>query len=151
MTDTPDTLRAPDAAYIDALFTEYWRTLVALAELLDRGELIIAEERVSHLRACVLGMMLAANGIERPTNNNLLLNRYLGESQRTALEKTLATHGSARESIIGRAVALSIIYQWYAPQLAEKYGVAEPRAKVEYALHQLAQSVPEWPTIIETA
>lgn len=150
MTNTPDQLRAPNAAYVNALFAGYWLTLEALAELLADGELIVAEERVTSLRGHIIGMMLAANGIERPTFAPQI-NRYLGESQRVALEKTLVTSGTPHESVVARAVALTVIYQWYAPQLVERFGVEEPRSEVQRAYELLAQNVPEWPLTIETA
>lgn len=149
MSDTPYRLRAPDAPYLEALFAGYWQTLEALAALLRDGELILAEERVHSLRALILDMMLAANGIERPAHA-LSLNRYLGESQRIALEKTLVARGTARESIVAGAVALTVIYQWYAPQLVERYGVVEPDADVQRVYDLLAQGVPEWPLTIQT-
>lgn len=149
MSDTPAQLRAPNAAYLDDLFATYWLTLEAIAALLSDGELVVAEERVSVLRGTILGMMLAANGIQRPTFQSQI-NQYLGESQRVALEKTLVAHGSARESIVGRVVALTVIYQWYAPQLVARYGVVEPVDDVQRVLHLLSKCVPEWPLTIAT-
>ncbi len=149
MIDTPAQLRVPDASYIEALFATYWSTLEAIAELLAAGELVVAEERVTSLRGTIVGMMLAANGIQRPTFK-AQINEYLGESQRIALEKTLVAQGMARESIVGRAVALTVIYQWYAPQVVERYGVVEPRVEVQHALQRLAEVVPEWPISIGT-
>ncbi|MBV7330159.1 hypothetical protein KFU94_18305 [Chloroflexi bacterium TSY] len=98
----------------------FWSSLGQLPSLLLNDEHLRAEQLTAHLRALVLELMLALNGIAPPSENQPL-NQYLGQSQREAIEKTLLTPVVSARSWVGHAVALIVIYRWYAPQLVEKY------------------------------
>lgn len=149
MQQWPDPLARPDAAHIEHVLSNFWTALATLADLLVRGELILAEHAVANQRMLLLEMMLAANGIAWPTGTTHL-NTYLGESQRVALERTLVAAGAPHEAVIARMVALTTIYQWYAPQLVERYGVRYPQKAEADTWRTLVQSLPEWPERLET-
>ncbi len=144
----PDPLAPAQPEPIAGLLAAFWETLADLPEMIERGEHLLAAETTTALRATVLEMMLALNGIRRP-NGTRHLNTYLGASQRAAIEKTLLAPAVAGESWIGQAVALVVIYRWYAPQLVDKYAVAYPQEAEEAALAAL-QRLPDWPLAITT-
>ena len=78
------------------------------------------------------------------------LNTYLGASQRAALEKTLLMPSVAAESWIGQAVALVVIYRWYAPQLVAAFSLLyDDRLEAETLSH-LHAKLPDWPSAITT-
>lgn len=54
------------------------------------------------------------------------------------------------ESLIGQAVALVVIYRWYAPQLAEKYGARLPLELENQTLTALHTELDAWPRTIST-
>ena len=115
----PDALQPPRSDQIQTLLETFWLDLAVLADLLPRGQFLLAAEQLHTLRQTVLQMMLALNGIQRPATRDL--NTYLSANQRAALEKTLlmptVDHAEWAEAWIGQAVSLVVIYRWYAPQL----------------------------------
>lgn len=145
----PDPLQRPESTQVAHLLTNFWYTLAGLADLIQRNEHLLANEQTEMLRKIVLEMMLALNGIQRP-QGTLHLNSYLGESQRYVLEKTLIAPSVSAESWIGRAVALVVIYRWYAPQLVEKFRLVYPQSAEETALQHLQTQLPDWPLEIKT-
>lgn len=145
----PDPLTPPDAQRVQALLDAFWGNLELLAGLLEGGELLLAEECIASLRASVVEMMLALNGIQRPDGTRRL-NAYLGASQRHALERTLSAAGTGAEAAVARAVALTVIYRWYAPQLVAAFGLDYPDASERAAWQTLTQSVPAWPLAVTT-
>ncbi|HXF62390.1 MAG TPA: hypothetical protein VNK95_12280 [Caldilineaceae bacterium] len=147
--DWPDLLHPPDPAAVQMLLERFWDDLVELADLLPRQELLLAAERVARLRATVLAMMLALNGIERPPATRHL-NGYLGPSQRAALEKTLVAPTGAAEDWLGQAVALVVIYRWYAPQLVERYQLRYPSDREAAVWATLRDALPAWPQAVTT-
>lgn len=148
----PDTLQAPQPRHIQQLLTSFWSELVLLGDLLPRQQFLLAAEQVNTLRQTVLEMMLALNGIQRPSTNDL--NLYLGASQRAALEKTLllpsVVHETLADALVGQAVALVVIYRWYAPQLGAKYGLLYPQAEEKAAWEELLARLPAWPEQVTT-
>lgn len=148
-TSWPDVLHAAEAPRLQQVLDAWWGELGGLADLLARGELILAEECISRLRAGVIEMMLGMNGIARPEHTRSL-NGYLGESQRNALEHTLNATGGPRASLIARAVALTVITRWYAPQLVDRFTLIPPTAAEADTLRTLTTLVPEWPITITT-
>lgn len=150
MSSWPDALETPDPHHMAALLREFWQTLGALADLLPRGELVLGEEAITHLRRQIIEMMLAANGIAWPQGTRHL-NGYLGESQRIALERTLVAEGTPYERIVARAVALVTIYRWYAPQLVEKFSLPYPVQEERTSWAALVAAISEWPESLETA
>lgn len=118
----PDALMPPTHENVAQLLRSFWRELAHLPHLLARDEYLLAAACTAALRRCVLEMMLALNGIAYPLGTTHL-NTYLGASQRAALEKTLLAPSAAAESWIGQAVALVVIYRWYAPQLVAAFAL----------------------------
>jgi hypothetical protein len=148
-TPWPDSLQKPDPAHVAALLRDFWLTLATLADLLQRDEFLLCEAATHTLRHCVTAMMLALNGIAYPQGTSHL-NLYLGPSQRAALEKTLLAPTTAHDAWLGQAVALVVIYRWYAPQLVAAYHVAYPQAVETTTLTYLQEKLPNWPTNITT-
>ena len=130
------------------LLARFWAELAPLADLIPRGEHLLCAQALTQARATVLEMMLALNGITYPAGTRHL-NTYLGASQRAAIERTLLLPEVSGEAWIGQAVALTVIYRWYAPQLVAAYAVAHPRAAEATALAAL-QTLPDWPLAITT-
>lgn len=151
MTETtwPDTLQQAEADEVASLLRSFWQQLAYLPDLVQREEHLLCAACTGELRQIVLRMMLALNGIAYPTQTQHL-NTYLGASQRAAIEKTLAAPFVGAESWIGQAVALVVIYRWYAPQLSAAYGVpAADRLETE-TLALLQAALPDWPQTITT-
>lgn len=145
----PDTLHAPTATAVAAHLGAFWHLLQRLPGLLQRQEHLLADHLTTELRGVIIEMMLALNGIQWPTGTQHL-NGYLSASQRAALEKTLVTPAVSAESWLGRAVALVVIYRWYAPQLVEKFGVTYPQALEEATWQLLQRELPDWPLTVTT-
>lgn len=145
----PDPLQKPTATAVAALLTDFWQVLQPLPDLLQRQEHLLAEELTNRLRRVITEMMLALNGIQWPTDTRHL-NSYLSVSQRAALEKTLVAPTVSAESWIGCAVALVVIYRWYAPQLIEKFDLVYPQALETAVWTHLQQNIPDWPLSVIT-
>ncbi len=146
----PDALSRPEPDRVQLLLIEFWQRLRALPDLLIREEHLLAERNTAGLRDLIIEMMLALNGVQWPPAT-VHLNCYLGASQRAAIEKTLVAPTVNDDSWIGRAVALVVIYRWYAPQLVEKYGLEYPQALEDKTWTQLQREVPAWPLTVTTA
>jgi hypothetical protein len=147
----PDSLSRPDPARVQQLLDTFWQTLGLVPDLLQRDEWLLCADECAGLRRIVVEMMLALNGIAWPAGTRHL-NRYLGASQREALNKTLIAPVTDRDSWVGQAVALLVIYRWYAPQLlAEHPQLTYPSALEASTLSSLAAALPDWPETITTA
>ena len=145
----PDPLQPPDVERVGEVLADFWRQLAGLSDLLARHEHLLAAELTHTLRTLVLEMMLALNGIRRP-QGTVHLNGYLSESQRSALQKTLLVPNVSGESWLGCAVALVVIYRWYAPQLVDRFGCAYPQALERETLSFLQRRLADWPLTIVT-
>lgn len=145
----PDPLQKPTAADVAALLIDFWQVLQPLPDLLQRQEHLLADHLTTRLRSVIIEMMLALNGIQWPTGTRHL-NGYLSASQRAALAKTLVAPTVSAESWIGRAVALVVIYRWYAPQLVEKFDLVYPQALETQVWVHLQQNIPDWPLSVTT-
>jgi hypothetical protein len=147
----PDPLSRPDPARVQQLLDTFWETLGLLPDLLQREEWLLCARGCAELRGIVIEMMLALNGIAWPEGTRHL-NRYLGESQREALNKTLIAPVAGRDAWVGQAVALLVIYRWYAPQLlAEHPQLIYPSTREATILAGLAAALPDWPETITTS
>jgi hypothetical protein len=144
----PDVLQPTDPVRIVDQLACFWRTLARLPDLVQRQEHLLAADVTAALRQLVLELMLALNGIAWPADT-AHLNTYLSASQRAAIEKTLRAPAVSTESWIGQAVALVVIYRWYAPQLVEAHALTYPHAAEESALARL-HALPGWPLAIQT-
>jgi len=130
------------------LLRTFWERLGQLPDLITRQENLLADQLTTQLRGIVLEMMLALNGIQWPSGTRHL-NHYLSAQQRAAIEKTMVLPHVSAEAWIGRAVALIVIYRWYAPQLVEHFQLAYPAA-VEAEVWALLQQLPDWPLSVTT-
>ena len=144
----PDPLQPAAATEVAARLEDFWQTLARLPDLLERQEHLLAAATTTALRRSVLELMLALNGIAWPAGTTHL-NTYLSANQRAAIEKTLLAPNVSAESWIGQAVALVVIYRWYAPQLTAKYALDYPQTAEEAALAAL-HHLPDWPLTITT-
>ena len=145
----PDQLTRPATEQVTALLTDFWSLLSELPDLVARGENLLCAERLGKTRRVLMELVLALNGIARPQGTQDL-NVYLSVRQRQALERTLQTPAPNRDAWIGQAVAMVVIYRWYAPQLVEKYHAPYPSATEQAALQRLSATLPEWPRSITT-
>ena len=145
----PDPLQPSSAVAVEAQLVAFWQLLQQLPELVQRQEHLLAEHLTTQLRGVIIEMMLALNGIQWPRSTRHL-NHYLSASQRAALEKTLVAPSVSAESWLGRAVALVVIYRWYAPQLVEKFALAYPQALEAEVWQLLQRELPDWPLTITT-
>lgn len=145
----PDALTRPQPPAVAALLARFWDEVARLADLIPRAEHLLCAQTLAQARTTVLEMMLALNGIAYPGATRHL-NTYLGASQRAALERTLLLPAVSAEAWIGQAVALTVIYRWYAPQLTAAYAVVYPQAAEDAALAAL-HTLPDWPLAITTA
>lgn len=144
----PDALTRPLPANVEALLARFWTELLPLADLIARGEDLLCAQALAQSRTTVLELMLALNGIAYPATTRHL-NSYLGASQRAAIERTLHLPEVSGAAWIGQAVALTVIYRWYAPQLEQAYALPHPD-QVEAAALAALQTLPDWPLAITT-
>jgi hypothetical protein len=145
----PDNLVRPQQEKIGHQLRRFWLELSTLPDLLQRNEHLLAAACTATLRGIVLEMILALNGIAYPPGTSHL-NTYLGPSQRAAIEKTLLAPAVAADSWIGQAVALIVIYRWYAPQLVAAYDVPYNGTLEADTLTHLQMELPDWPSAITT-
>lgn len=144
----PDLLRKPTRDEVANLLYTFWVRLGRLPDLITRREDLLADQLTTQLRGVVLEMMLALNGIQWPTGTRHL-NRYLSAQQRAAIEKTMVLPHVSAEAWIGRAVALIVIYRWYAPQLVAHFQLDYPTA-LEAQTWAALQQLPDWPLTVTT-
>ena len=145
----PDELIRPTHENVALLLRAFWLELALLPDLLKRDEHLLAAACTAALRRSVLEMMLALNGIVYPTDTTHL-NTYLGASQRAAMEKTLLLPSVTAETWIGQAVALVVIYRWYAPQLVAAFSLIYDDRLEADTLSRLYAELPDWPGAITT-
>lgn len=145
----PDQLHPPSAADVAERIATFWELLAQLPDLLNRHEYLLADRLTYQLRSTVLDMMLALNGVQWPQGTRHL-NHYLSEQQRAAIEKTMILPVASIEGWIGRAVALLVIYRWYAPQLAAKFNLTYPQTLEEEVWRKLQSELPDWPLTVTT-
>jgi len=140
----PDPLETPEPDRIQRALEAFWETLARLPDLLARDEQLLAAETTHALRALVLELMLALNGI-RPPAGSRHLNIYLSDRQRAALERTLVAPRVGGDSWVGQAVALVVIYRWYAPQLVKRHRLVYPQTREAETWRALRDGIPGWP------
>lgn len=145
----PDALARPAAAAVEQNLSAFWHLLAQLPDLLNRQEYLLADRLTYQLRSVVIEMMLALNGIQWPTDTRHL-NSYLSAQQRAAIEKTMVLPAAAAEGWIGRAVALLVIYRWYAPQLVAAFNLGYPQALEAEVWQILQRDLADWPLTVTT-
>ncbi len=145
----------PDPDVIGAQLGQFWLLLAQLPAVLERRENLAAHALLAETRSLLLDLVVALNGTIRPQSNTRI-NQYLGPKQRDSFEKSLGkdqTHSgpvSHRASWIGQAVALVVLYRWYAPQLSEIFCAPYPQQAEDTVLALLRDRIDGWPAVIDT-
>ena len=156
MKENSDALGPPDAEAVGAQLARFWILLAQLPAILGRQENLAAHALLGQLRSLLIDLVVALNGVRRP-QAAARINQYLGPAQREAFEKSLGAGRAlpggrpGNASWIGQAVALVVLYRWYAPQLAENYATPYPQPAEETVLNLLRTQVDGWPAEITTA
>lgn len=142
-------LRPPDRDDVLALLAYFWMPLSRLPAALNRGEHLAAAQLLVDARRSLIDLVVGLNGADRPPSP-ARINQYLGPAQLEAFEKTLTAKAVDPAAWIGQAVALIVLYRWYAPQLVEIYTVPYPAALERTVLALLSAEVDGWPALIQT-
>ena len=146
----------PDPEVVGAQLCQFWLLLAQLPAVLARREDLGAHTLLAETRTLLLDLVAALNGATRP-RSTARVNQFLGPKQLRAFEKSLdlgrtsSGAGSSKSSWIGQAVALIVLYHWYAPQLCEILCAAYPQQAEETVLAMLRAQIDGWPAVIETA
>ncbi len=140
-------LRPVNPARVQAALADFWAELAATAVQIAAQDHLAAQARLTRLRTLVLVCMVGLNGVDLPEDLDGI-GHLLGPSQRAAMQKTLAAPKVAASAWVGQAVALVVIYRWYAPQLVEKFGLAYPDQAEAQALATVSDLLPQWPQSI---
>ncbi len=141
---------SPTPAQVRHAMLHFWATLSALAGAWSRDDHLAAVQLLCQARRHILELVSALNG-SGPPPTPARVRPFLGPDQTHALTRTLAQpRGIHRASWIGQAVALVVLYRWYAPQLADRFGLDLPEAVEAGVLQRLARTVPGWPARIES-
>jgi len=143
-------LQKGEASTIQAGLSHFWRLLAHLPPAINREEHLAAAALLQQARLHLTDLVVALNGATRPPSP-ARINPYLGPAQQEAFEKSLHQTPDFAESWIGQAVALIVLYRWYAPQLVEIHNLVYPTALEETVLALLSAEVSGWPARITTA
>ena len=139
----------PDVAGVEASLARFWELLSYLPAALNRCEWLAAAHLLERSRQVLIDLVIALNGATRPSSP-ARTNPYLGPAQLEAFEKTLPIPKPDSGAWIGQAVALIVLYRWYAPQLVEIYSLGYPDLLELTTLALLAAEVDGWPAMIQT-
>ena len=146
----------PDVESIDRQLGLFWLLLARLPAVLGRQEQLAAHLLLTEMGTLLIDLVVSLNGGRRP-KARARINQYLGQAQLEALERTLELRttdwrgeGGKSGNWIGQAVALVVLYRWYAPQLAEKYSLTYPRLAEDRVLAYLSAELNNWPVSITT-
>lgn len=148
LTRWPD-LRPADPARIQRTLADFWTELAAAAVQIAAQDPLAAHARLTRLRTLVLACVVGLNGADLPENLDGIA-ALLGPSQRAAMQRTLAAPSVDPSAWVGQAVALVVIYRWYAPQLVQKFGLTYPDLAESQALARVGRFLPDWPKSITT-
>jgi len=146
-------LQAADASAVQAGLIGFWQMLAHLPAAINRREELAAAALLHNARQHLTDLVVALNGATRPPTP-ARINRYLGPAQQDAFEKSLGQNPGqtlGAEGWIGQAVALIVLYRWYAPQLVEIHKLIYPTALEKTVLALLSTEVSGWPAQITTA
>ena len=143
-------LQKAEAPAVQVALVGFWQQLAHLPAAINRQEHLAALALLQQARLHLTDLVVALNGASRPPSP-ARINPYLGPAQQEAFEKSLHQTPDFAESWIGQAVALIVLYRWYAPQLVEIYNLTYPTALEETVLALLSAEVSGWPARITTA
>jgi len=146
----------PDVEAVDRLLGRFWLLLARLPAVVGRQEQLAAHLLLTEMCTLLVDLVVSLNGASRP-QTKARINQYLGLAQREAFEKSLGLRKAVRQreasnsaNWIGQAVALIVLYRWYAPQLTEKYSLTYPRLAEDCVLAYLKAELKNWPAHITT-
>ena len=150
-------LEQPTAVDVQGRLDRFWILLARLPAVVRRREEIAAHALLTELRTLLINMVVALNGASRP-QSAARINQYLGVAQQEAFERSLGNSKPTSMGVqrtgaagwIGQAVALIVLYRWYAPQLVEMYGAPYPQRAEETVLDLLVAEIEGWPAQITT-
>ena len=150
------TVGPPDVWIIERQLRRFWLLLARLPAVAGRQEQLAAHMLLAEMSALLIDLVVSLNGGTRPLAKSRI-NQYLGPAQREAFEKSLGIRQSGRQERpsggarwIGQAVALVVLYRWYAPQIVEKYSLAYPQLAEDSVLALLSLELENWPERIST-
>ena len=146
----------PDAGTVEMQLGRFWLLLARLPAAVRRGEQLAAHLLLTEIHALLIDLVVSLNGGSRLQTKSRI-NQYLGPAQREAFEKSLGLGQSGRQKgagggakWIGQAVALVVLYRWYAPKLTEKYSLLYPQMAEDTVLALLSAELENWPDRIST-
>ncbi|MBX3001304.1 MAG: hypothetical protein KF893_22475 [Caldilineaceae bacterium] len=142
-------LTPPDRDALISSLAYFWMPLSRLPAVLNRDEHLAAVQLLVDARRTLIDLVVALNGAERPPSP-ARINQYLGPAQLEAFIKTVSVKTVDPAAWIGQAVALVVLYRWYAPQLVEIYNIPYPAALERTVLALLSAEIDGWPARIQT-
>ena len=146
----------PDSRLIESQLGRFWLLLARLPAVVRRREQLAAYSLLTEMQALLLDLVVTLNGGSRPPTNSRI-NQFLGPAQRDAFERSMGLQPSSRQmraaggaTWVGQAVALVVLYRWYAPQLAQKHALCYPQMAEDTVLALLSAELENWPARIST-
>ena len=146
----------PDSQLIESQLGRFWLLLARLPAVVGRQERLAAHMLLTEMQALLLDLVVTLNGSSRPHSNSRI-NQFLGPAQREAFERSMGLRPSGRQKSVsdgaawvGQAVALVVLYRWYAPQLAQKHSLRYPQKAEDAVLALLSAELENWPARIST-
>ena len=146
----------PDSRLIESQLGRFWLLLARLPAVVRRREQLAAYLLLTEMQALLLDLVVTLNGGSRPHTNSRI-NQFLGPAQREAFERSMGLQPSGRQKSVGdcatwvgQAVALVVLYRWYAPQLAQKHSLRYPQKVENAVLALLSTELQNWPASIST-
>ncbi len=156
MTNAQTTIEIDDTGLIERQLGRFWLLLARLPAAVRRREQLAAHMLLTEMHALLIDLVVALNGGSQLQTRSRI-NQYLGPAQREAFERSLGLRQSGRqkwagggEKYIGQAVALVVLYRWYAPQLVEKHSLTYPQMAEDMVLALLNAELEDWPASIST-
>lgn len=156
LTSKKEAFGPPDVGTVEMQLGRFWLLLARLPAAVRRGEQLAAHLLLTEIHALLIDLVVSLNGGSRLQTKSRI-NQYLGPAQREAFEKSLGLGQSGRQKgagggakWIGQAVALVVLYRWYAPQLAEQYSLPYPQMAEDTVLALLSAELENWPDRIST-
>lgn len=151
-----EAIGSPDVGVIEWQLGHFWLLLARLPAAVGRQEQLAAHMLLTEMHDLLIDLVVSLNGGSRPTTR-ARLNQFLGPAQREAFERSLGLRRLGRQKgagggakWIGQAVALVVLYRWYAPQLAEKHSLPYPHVAENTVLALLSAELKNWPASIST-
>lgn len=147
----------PDIGLLERQLGRFWLVLARLPAAVGRQEQLAAHLLLGELHTILIDLVVSLNGGRRPQSISRV-NQYLGPAQREAFERSLGLRQTGRQKLaggsanwIGQAVALVVLYRWYAPQIVERYSLVYPRMAEDTTLGLLGVELENWPAYISTS